>query len=120
MGETAGMQRRDRALETDFCGLVYQDATVGQIVLDVQMELVSANQIMFRYFERKNADARGKNFGRFFHCLQSPGGCLQCPESADCGIWESMRRIQREHARVETKIAEIRFRVGNKPVKSGF
>ncbi len=93
----------------------FQNSKIGQVIVNENLCVISANNRMFQYFHAKFQKEESVTFGRAFNCIQISGNCLECGKSEKCnkcGIQDAVRSILLNNTVVQDKVIQYTFRNG--------
>ena len=74
---------------------LFQHSTIGQVVVNKNMNILFANDLVFCCFQSEPRDVAGLSFGTAFCCMKLRHGCHQCGEAercGNCGVWHCVRQ----------------------------
>lgn len=94
---------------------VFQNSMVGQIIVNENLSIVSANNRMFQYFHSKPYDATGLPFGSVFSCTELRHDCPECGKTKkckSCGIWKAVQDVFTNIA-IKYSVIQYSFQIEN-------
>lgn len=115
--ESTVQQKNDVILneKNSFYYDVYKSSMVGQIIVNENLHIVSANNRMFQYFQSKSYDAMGLPFGSAFSCTELKHDCPECGKAEkckSCDIWNAVRDVFTNIA-IEESVIQYSFQMEN-------
>lgn len=95
---------------------VFLSSTVGQIIVDENLNILFSNNRMFEYFGTEPYDTTALPFGRAFFCRELGANCHECGKSMNgihCGIINAMKDIQDGKTPIHNRVIHYSFQRKN-------
>ncbi|OJU14027.1 MAG: hypothetical protein BGN88_12850 [Clostridiales bacterium 43-6] len=93
---------------------IFQSSSIGQIVVNLNLNIVSANSRMFQYFQINPHDAKGLPFGCVFNCTELNHNYRECGKTKNCkscGILNAVRDILLSDTSIKGSVIQYSFRI---------
>lgn len=93
---------------------IFQSSPIGQVIVNLNLNIVSANIQMFRYFHINPYDTRGLPFGRVFNCTEINHNCRECGKMKrcnSCGILNAVRDLLLSDTSIRSSEIQYSFRI---------
>lgn len=100
-----------------FYSAVFQNSLTGQVIVDKQLNVLTANKQMFRYFDLEPVEGAFDNFGKVFQCACQGSQVLECGKTEqckECNIRKTAKYIFKHKKNVQGTILEYTFIKGEK------
>lgn len=123
MNQRTVQRDTDRVTDhNEFFYYLFQHSTVGQVVMNKNMDILFANDQIFRCFQSEPREAAGLSFGNAFHCMKLRHGRHQCGEverCKNCGVWCCVRQVLLDGDPVQNA-TQYSFRSERRRIKKWF
>lgn len=93
---------------------IFQSSSVGQIIVNINLNILSANTQMFQSFQINPYDAKGLPFGCVFNCAEVSQNCRECgkmKKCKSCGILNAVRDVLLCDTSIKDSIIQYSYRI---------
>jgi len=101
---------------------IFRNSMIGQVIVNKNLDIISANNQIFQCFQSEFQDTAGLSFGNVYNCMELKHDCLKCGEAENCkncGIWSEVQQILFNNAEIQSVI-QYSFKIGDRYIKKWF
>lgn len=109
--------------ENAYFSSIFNNSSVGIVIVDENTNLIDVNKYMFEYFKLNPKEYKGKRFGNVFGCAYVSDGEKICGTAEECNICElrnGVLYVLRDNVSVKDVVVSHSFMIENKNIEKWF